>query len=30
MLNYYEVIPEAEAVSYKHPYVREDEVEHMD
>lgn len=30
MLNYYEVIPEAEAQTYKHPYVREDEVEHMD
>jgi hypothetical protein len=30
MLNYYEVIPEAEAVNYKHPYIREDEVEAMD
>ena len=30
MLNYYEIIPQAEAENYKHPYVRQDEVEHMD
>lgn len=30
MLNYYEVIPQAEAEKYKHPYVREDEEEAME
>ena len=30
MLNYYEIIPQAEAENYKHPHVREDEVEAMD
>lgn len=30
MLNYYEIIPEETALSYKHPYIREDEVEAMD
>jgi hypothetical protein len=29
MLNYYELIPEQEALDYKHPYVREDEVVDM-
>lgn len=30
MLNYYEVISDNEAFSYKHPYVREDEVVDME
>jgi hypothetical protein len=29
MLNYYEIIPEAEARNYQHPYTREDEVAEM-
>lgn len=29
MLNYYEIVPAAEALHYKHPYVREDEVTEM-